>query len=172
MGDLAVISDTGVIEGWPRQEHAPIRVVALERGDADAMVAMLGHCSPTTLYHRFHGITDGVPHVSQVLADTAGQDGFGAWCAESCVGFASLAVDGDGSTHIGVLVEDEWQRRGVGSALMAALLHRARERRLPCIVVDVLAEDQFILPLLARIGPITTSSAHGSHTVRLGLRGG
>jgi GNAT superfamily N-acetyltransferase len=150
-------------------ERARVRVTALERGDANALVATLGRCSATTRYHRFHGITDGVPHVTQMLVDTAGQDAVGAWCADKCVGFASLAVDGDGSTHIGVLVEDEWQRQGVGSALMAALLHRARQRRLPSLIADVLAEDLFILPLLARIGPITTSSARGSHTVRLNL---
>lgn len=154
----------------PRGTDRPgIRIAAVERGDAEAVLAMLGRCSSTTLYHRFHGITDGVAHATQVLADI-GQDAYGAWCGDRCVGLASLAADGDGSTHVGVLVEDGWQRQGVGSALLAALLNRAGERQLASVVADVLADDHFILPLLARIGPMRTSFACGSHTVRLDIR--
>ncbi|MFI5040949.1 MAG: GNAT family N-acetyltransferase [Acidimicrobiales bacterium] len=96
-------------------------------------------------------------------------DAYGAWSTDRCVGLASLAVDGDGSAHIGVLVEDSWQRQGAGSALTAVLAGRARKRRLPSLVADVLAHNQFILPLLARIGPITTSVACGGYAVRISL---
>jgi GNAT superfamily N-acetyltransferase len=151
-------------------ERNRIRIAALEPGDGEAVMAMLGRCSSTTLYHRFHGVTDGVAHVTQVLTEIPGQDAFGAWCADRCVGLASLALDSDGSTHIGVLVEDDWQRQRVGSALVAAVLHRARQRKVASLVADVLADDAFILPLLARIGPTTTSCDCGSFTVRLGVQ--
>ena len=149
-----------------------IRVAAFQRGDAQGVVAMLRRCSAATLYHRFHGLTDGVSHITRVLADAAGQELYGAWSGDSCIGLASLAVDGDGSVHIGVLVEDRWQRQGAGSALTGALVDRARDRQLPSLVADVLAEDQFIVPLLARISPITTSFVYGGYRVRLVLERG
>ncbi|HSS10369.1 MAG TPA: GNAT family N-acetyltransferase, partial [Acidimicrobiales bacterium] len=156
----------------PARQHADqdrIRIATLERGDAEAVLAMLGRCSPATLYHRFHGVTDGLSHATQVLAGATGQDAYGAWSADSCVGLACLAVSSDGSADIGVLVEDGWKRRGVGSALVLALVGRARERQLTSLVADVLADDQYILPLLARIGPVATSLAYGGYTVRVGL---
>ena len=105
----------------------------------------------------------------KVLANTAAHEAHGAWSGGHCIGLATLAVGGDGSAHIGVLVEDGWQRRGAGAALMTALTGRARERRLPSLVADVLAQNQFILPLLARIGPIRTSVTYGGYTVRISV---
>jgi GNAT superfamily N-acetyltransferase len=146
-----------------------VRIAALRRGDAEAVFAMLSRCSAATMYHRFHGVTDGISHATKLMAGAADLSAYAAWHADRCVGLASLALDRDGSTHIGVLVEDGWQRRGVGSSLMGALVDRARERRLSTLVADVLADRQFILPLLARIGPTTTSVVNGGYRVRVGL---
>ncbi len=148
-------------------EHERIRIAALVPDDALAVVAMLGRCSATTRYHRFHGVTDGLWHAARVVADLPGQVAFGAWNEGRCVGVASMALDDDGSTHIGVLVEDSWQRRGAGAALVASLVARARSLGLRSVVADVLADDRFIVALLARIGPITTSFVSGGSTVRL-----
>jgi GNAT superfamily N-acetyltransferase len=147
--------------------HAELRIATLKRGDTDAVLAMLGRCSAATLCNRFHVITDGAAYARQVLADTLGLDAEGAPSADRCVGLATLAVGGDGSAHLGVLVEDGWQRQDAESALMAALAARARERRLPSLVADVLAHNQFIVRPPARCGPITTSVADGSYTVRM-----
>jgi GNAT superfamily N-acetyltransferase len=146
-------------------DHDDLRIETLKRGDTDAILAMLERCSAVTLYNRLHGVTDGAAHALQVLANTAGHGADGAWNADRCIGLATLAVGDDGSAHVGVLVEDGWQRRGAGSALMAALAGRAREQRLPTLVADVLAHNQFIVPLLARVGPITTSVAYGDPAV-------
>ena len=146
-----------------------IRIAALQPGDAAAVMAMLGRCSTATLYHRFHGVTDGVFYAAQLLDHAADQDAYAAWSADTCVGLASLAVASDESTHIGVLVEDRWQQQGAGSALLAALLARARQRGLPALVADVLADNRFILPLLNRVGPTTTTFAYGGYRVHVGL---
>jgi GNAT superfamily N-acetyltransferase len=103
------------------------------------------------------------------LAGADGHDAYGAWSGDRCIGLASLALDRDGSVHIGVLVEDSWQRRGAGSALVATLVERARARRQPSLVADVLADDHFILRLLARIGPVTTTLAYGEYRARVEL---
>jgi RimJ/RimL family protein N-acetyltransferase len=151
-----------------RPEDGRVRIAALQRDDADAVLAMLGRCSAASRYLRFHGATDGVSHAKWVLGNPAGVHTYGAWNGGRCIGLASLAV-GDDAAHIGVLVEDYWQKRGAGTALAKALVARARAGRLSSIVADVLGENRFILPLLARIGPVATAFVSGGYTVRIDL---
>ena len=105
---------------------------------------MLGRCSSMTLYHRFHGITDGVAYARHVLANADGHDSYLAWSEDRCVGVGSLHV-GEDQAEIGVLVEDSWQRRGVGTALLAALVGRARRCDLSSLRADVLG-GKFLHP--------------------------
>jgi GNAT superfamily N-acetyltransferase len=102
------------------------------------------------------------------LADAVGQDSYTAWSGDRCVGLGNLHVR-DATAEIGVLVEDGWQRRGVGTALVVALVRRARERRSPFLGADLLAENHFALKALARIGPLKTSLAHGGYTALIDL---
>ncbi len=145
-----------------------VRLTVLDKSDVPAVIAMLGRCSRATLYRRFHGFTDGVAHASETLAGPD-QHAYGAWSAGVCIGMASLAVGGEDYGDIGVLVEDRWQRRGAGSALIAALVERAKQLRLRGLVADVMADNYFMLPLLARIGAITTTFAYSGYRVRVGL---
>ena len=91
----------------------PVRVTVLGQADAAAVLAMVGRCSATTLYRRFHGVTDGVRYTQQLLADAADHDSYAAWNADCCVGIGNLHVCDD-TAEIGVLVEDGWHlaRRG------------------------------------------------------------
>jgi len=146
-----------------------IRILPLQPTHSEPLLAMLRRCSRATLYHRFHGVTDGVAYVRQALESGAHQDAYGAWSADSCVGIASMHTDGPGDADIGVLVEDAWQWRGVGAALVRATVRRARERGLKVLRADVLADNQFIVPLLARIGPIRTTVGCGVYTVLVSL---
>jgi GNAT superfamily N-acetyltransferase len=146
-----------------------VRVASLEYSDSEALLAMLARCSPTTLYRRFHGVTDGVPYARQVLSGSADQDSFAAWIGDRCVGLGNLRLL-DGSTELGVLVEDAWQRRGIGSALLVALVRRARESRSPSLQADVLADNDFAPAVLARVGPTRISLAQGTYSVVVDLR--
>ena len=154
--------------GAKGKRNERVRIRGLHMGDSPAVRAMLGRCSRATPYKRFHGFTDGVAHASHALAD-ANQDVYGAWSAGTCIGMASLAVTEEGFGDIGVLVEDRWQRRGAGSALVAALVTRAKQLHLPSLVADILADNYFIIPLLARVGGITTTFAYSGYRVHVGL---
>jgi len=145
-----------------------IRVTVLEPADSEALLAMVGRCSPTALYRRFHGITNGVSYAQQVLADTGCRDSFAAWSGEDCVGLGNLGVCDD-TAEVGVLVEDGWHGRGVGTALAVALVGRARERRSHFLRADVLAENRFVLHVLARFGPTKISLDHGIYTTLVDL---
>jgi GNAT superfamily N-acetyltransferase len=136
---------------------------------------MLGRCSTATLYHRFHGPTNGMAYATTLLAaaDTAAEsdghgDAYAAWVDGQCVGLASLHAE-DGVGEVAVLVEDSWQRRGVGSLLMRALVRAARRRGLVALHADVLAPRRFLVRLLGQIGPTRTVIGGGVYGVLVGL---
>jgi GNAT superfamily N-acetyltransferase len=130
---------------------------------------MLGRCSNRTRYHRFHGMTDGVSYATSLLAEGPDHESFGAWVSGRCVGLADLHVLEGGHAEIGVLVEDGWQRCGVGSELVGVLAARARQRQLRGLQAEVMADDRFILPMLARVGRTATSMASATYRVRVEL---
>lgn len=145
-----------------------LRIAPLEHSDSGALFAMLRRCSAAALYRRFHGVTDGVFFGQKILAEADRRDSYVAWIGKECVGLGNLYVR-DEIADIGVLVEDNWQRRGVGSALLVALVHGTRERGSHFLRADVLDENRFALNVLARLGPAKTSLSAGSYTTLIDL---
>lgn len=148
-----------------------VRVAALEHGDAEALLAMLGRCSPGSLYGRFHGVTNGTFYGRQVLAAAGSRDSYVAWRGQDCVGLGNLHLSND-TADIGVLVEDQWQRRGVGTALLIALVRRVRERGARFLRADVLDDNRFALHFLSLFGSAKTTLAAGSYTTLVDLEVG
>ena len=151
-------------------DRRSVRIARLERADYDAVVAMLGRCSAATLQRRFHGITTGVPYVNRLLGPATNGIGYGAWLDSRCVGVASLHFASESSADMAVLIEDEWQQRGVGWALAAEVIGQARKRGLGSLRADILAENYFIPSALARFGPIRASISFGVYTIWLDLQ--
>jgi GNAT superfamily N-acetyltransferase len=62
----------------------------------------------------------------------------------------AMAADGrDGqATDVGMVVADAWQRRGVGAALMRALVARARARGVMSLAMDVLPGNRRVLAMI------------------------
>lgn len=149
--------------------NARIHVRPLERADAGAVVAMVSRCSAMTLYSRFHGVTDGVGYATGLFLDLAAHDSYVAWHGDDCVGLATIYVDSDSHGEIAVLVEDAWQRQGVGSALTLALVRRAREHGLRSLRAEVLADNAFILRKLTRIGMTDASPGSGTYAIRVAI---
>jgi acetyltransferase len=82
------------------------------------------------------------------------------------VGGARYIVDDHGSCEFALAIADEWQRVGLASQLLRALIAHARERRLQSIYGYVLATNESMLQLAARLGFEITASDEGP-TVRL-----
>jgi GNAT superfamily N-acetyltransferase len=134
-------------------------------------MTMLARCSRASLFHRFHSFTDGVAYFGTLLRDGAIDQTLLAWCGSACVGVATLGVGATGIVDLGVLVEDTWQRRGIGTRLTSSLLDRARTDGVTTVHADVLGDRQFILRILRRIGPIRVSIESGSFSIDIDLRG-
>jgi ribosomal protein S18 acetylase RimI-like enzyme len=148
-------------------------------GDCEAIRAFLAGLSPRSRYLRFF---TGAPSVTESMlrllaGGGAGTDVVLATAAGSVIGHA-MAADTTGSrgtrvTDIGVAVADAWQGRGVGSALTRALADRARARGATALVMDVLAENQQVLAMIARRWPGARYDGSGGYvTVHARLRPG
>ncbi len=137
--------------------------------DTDALLAMLGRCSRASLFHRFHGFTDGVAYFAALLRARPDDQTLLAWSGSTCVGAATIAAGATGLLDLGVLVEDAWQRRGIGTRLIASLLDDARAKGVTAVRADVLVDDAFILRAMRRIGPLRVSVERGSFSIDINL---
>jgi GNAT superfamily N-acetyltransferase len=142
--------------------------------DTGAVLAMLGRCSRASLYHRFHGVTDGVAYFTALLRDRPANRPANrpadrtllAWHGSACVAVASLGA-GPTGIDLGVLVEDAWQRHGIGTCLIRHLLDAARSEGVTTVHADVMTDDAFILRALRRVAPLTVSTESGSFLITI-----
>ncbi len=68
-----------------------------------------------------------------------------------------------------VTVVDEWQGRGLGTALLLALIECATERGITAFVADVLWENDAVLDALRRLGARVSASEPGLARVEFDL---
>jgi GNAT superfamily N-acetyltransferase len=146
-------------------DESGVRVFRPDSSDAEAVLAMLRRCSRSSLFHRFHGFTDGANYFGALLQGGPFNRVFAAWCGSQCVGIANLGTEAMGIVDLGVLVEDAWQRRGIGTWLVASLLVDARAHGVTTVHADVLGDDLFIVDALRRIGPLSVSIEFGSYSI-------
>ncbi|MEV0500044.1 GNAT family N-acetyltransferase [Streptomyces spectabilis] len=108
-------------------EGNDITVSRADTADLDAAKAMHGRCSPRTLGMRYHGpVGDADRYLNHLLSPRFGRTLAARTASGRVVGLGHLLWDGD-ETEIALLVEDEWQRRGVGRELLARLVSMAVE---------------------------------------------
>ncbi|QDQ10218.1 GNAT family N-acetyltransferase [Streptomyces spectabilis] len=108
-------------------EGNDITVSRADTADLDAAKAMHERCSPRTLGMRYHGpVGDADRYLNHLLSPRFGRTLAARTASGRVVGLGHLLWDGD-ETEIALLVEDEWQRRGVGRELLARLVAMAVE---------------------------------------------
>jgi ribosomal protein S18 acetylase RimI-like enzyme len=162
------------------QDEPGTRLFAIRQagdGDCQAIKVFLAGLSPRTRYLRFF---TGAPGVTAAMLRLLAGGGPGtdvvvATAAGAIIGHA-MAVETAGRhgtrvTDIGVAVADAWQGRGVGSALTRALTDTARARGSGMLTMDVLAENQQVLAMIAHRWPDARyESSGGCVTVHAPLR--
>ncbi|EMF01677.1 hypothetical protein H340_04724 [Streptomyces mobaraensis NBRC 13819 = DSM 40847] len=107
-----------------------VTVRRADTGDLAAAKAMHERCSPATLALRYHGPVRDVTAADRYLVHLLGPR-FGRTLAAYApsgrlVALGHLLWDGE-ETEVALLVEDAWQRRGVGAELLRRLVVMAAE---------------------------------------------
>ncbi|MGW0761359.1 GNAT family N-acetyltransferase [Streptomyces sp. NPDC002814] len=95
--------------------------------DLEAATAMHERCSARTLSLRYHGpVADAHRYLHHLLSPRFGRTLAVQTASGRIVGLGHLLWDGD-ETEVALLVEDEWQGRGIGSELLRRLVAMAVE---------------------------------------------
>jgi GNAT superfamily N-acetyltransferase len=171
-----------------------IRVRRAATADHEALARMFERCTLETRYRRFHGPVKAIPeryladalsgspfHYALVAGPGPGPVAVPALDpaavsspdtrAGGIVALASCRTVDEGAAELGLLIEDAWQRHGLGTRLLRDLIAHARRAGLRVVEAQVLAEQAWIASLLRPYGTCRVRSAWGgvlNVTVRLG----
>ncbi|MEP7021445.1 MAG: GNAT family N-acetyltransferase [Pseudonocardiales bacterium] len=151
---------------------APMKVGRLLPCDVDDLLAMYARCSPVTTYHRWHGHLRSFP-AAYLSAMVTGNDEHIAVVArhdDEVIGFASAAEIAPHTRELGVLVEDRWQRHGVGGQLLSRQLADCVALGTRFIRAEVLSVDEWLIDVMRRLGPTTIRPGAGILTARVRIR--
>ncbi|RST17007.1 GNAT family N-acetyltransferase [Streptomyces sp. WAC05374] len=108
-------------------EGREITVRRADQGDLEAARAMHERCSDRTLNLRYHGpVADAAGYLNHLLSPRFGRTLAVETASGRLVALGHLMWDGD-ETEVALVVEDDWQRRGIGSELLGRLVALARE---------------------------------------------
>ncbi|WP_405426326.1 GNAT family N-acetyltransferase [Streptomyces erythrochromogenes] len=108
-------------------EGNEITVRRADGSDLPAARAMHDRCSERTLGLRYHGpVADADRYLGHLLSPRFGRTLAATTASGRLVALGHLLWDGD-ETEIALLIEDDWQRRGIGSELLRRLVAMAVE---------------------------------------------
>jgi RimJ/RimL family protein N-acetyltransferase len=138
------------------RDGSEVRVRAAAPSDAPLVAALHARCAPQTRRARFLSPTPRLP--GDQLAELLGGEGGRAVLAVtadggSAVGVANLDPDPvEPVGRIAVLVEDAWQGRGLGTALLRRMADLGAERGLVELTGTARPDDLGVTRLLRRAG--------------------
>ena len=146
-----------------------VEIRALRADDRDGLYAAVMRCSTQTLYHRFFAVkrefsekeehffldVDFVKHVA--LVGEASENG-----RPTIVCSCRYVVVAPRRAEAAFLVIDDYQGKGLGTALMRRLAAVGREAGLNELVAEVLAENVAMLRVFERSGLAMTAKHEGS----------
>lgn len=151
---------------------ALVRAAAPE--DAELLRGMFSRLSQASIYRRFHAPYPWVPDraVTQALrADNRDTLSLVALIDGEVVGqaiYVRLAKSDE--AEAAVVVEDGWQRHGIGSLLLSRLAEEGRLRGIKALTGAVLRENGAMRALLAPAGALRYSKRDGVFLARVPLR--
>ncbi|MQA62522.1 MAG: ACT domain-containing protein [Actinophytocola sp.] len=128
--------------------------------DSAALSALHARCSMETLFQRYHTGTRTVPRrwLHRLLLPPRGISVLGV-CGKDVVALGQLIPSGVADTaEFSLLVEDSWQRNGLGTALLARLNVIGAIRGYRTIVALCLPTEDRVIRAARRAGLATTTS--------------
>jgi RimJ/RimL family protein N-acetyltransferase len=136
--------------------------------DADGVRHLHDRCSPATRQRRYPGGTKGPssPQLRRLLEPHHGLTLLAvhhdpASRENRVVAMANLLTEGD-LGEVAVIVEDTWQRRGIGTALLRRLLAYAGRAGFTALVAHTRADNVAMVHTLRRLGDTGDAERDGS----------
>lgn len=132
---------------------------------------MWERCSLATRIARFHAPVRDIPasYLKAVLSDPSASLVAVPGPADAVTALASLIPGAGGSAELGVLVEDAWQRHGIGRQLVTRLVAAAPARQITELTASVLTQNAAAADLLRQIPGEFSLTRHGA-TISARLR--
>jgi GNAT superfamily N-acetyltransferase len=143
------------------RDGSRIRIRQLRSSDGDLLLHGFEHLSSESRYRRFlvpmpkltgHAVrgitqTDRREHEAVVALDPETGDAIG-------LGEYVRSAERRGVAELALTVADDWQDRGVGTALLEALCARAREDGITRFTALMLSGNTPMMDLLEHVGPV------------------
>ena len=138
----------------PADLVSPFRIRRAGEGDRSALIGMLSRCTDRSRLRRFHGIvrTFPEPYFAEALEGSATHFAVVVEAAGDVVALASCRAVGHDAAELAVLVEDAYQRQGLGSDLLRTLVGHAERSGRGTLRATVMADQQWILRALGTYG--------------------
>lgn len=134
----------------PEGEEITVRRADLD--DLDAARAMHTRCSDHTLGLRYHGpLDDADRYLDHLLSPRYGRTLAVQTASGGLVALGHLLWDGD-ETEVALIVEDAWQRRGIGSELLGRLVALAVEARCSSVYAVTQASNTGMVAAMRDLG--------------------
>ncbi len=145
------------------------------KADEEAVAALHGRCSMKTLFSRYHSGMSTIPRrwLHRLLSPPRGTT-IVVEHADEVIALGQLIHTGlRGCAEVSLLVEDAWQRRGVGALLLRALASDARVFGYGELVAWCLPSENSLVRTASRAGLSTTTRREdGLLRVSIEPRGG
>ncbi len=159
-----------------RPDGSGTAIRAVSPADLAALRSFFAGLSVESRYLRFFAPVTPAGRLLHLLSGgPANVDAIVAVADGVIVGHA-MAADGPGNpcgtqmTDVGVVVADAWQRRGVGAALMRALILRAQARGVTSLAMGVLPANRRVLAMIMGHWPdVTVGHSPDSLDIRIPL---
>lgn len=154
-----------------RRRNNDASVRPLVPGDRAALRGMLGRLSRESIHRRFHMPLPSVPEsmLDHIMGQREG-DALVAVVQDRIVGHAMYAGGRPGVAEMAIVVEDAWQSRGIGKALLSGLARSARERGVHTLTGLALGENRRVLSLVEAVFDGTEYAVRdGMYEIRMPL---
>lgn len=133
-------------------EGNEITVRRADGSDLPAARAMHDRCSERTLGLRYHGpVADADRYLGHLLSPRFGRTLAATTASGKLVALGHLLWDGD-ETEVALLIEDDWQRRGIGSELLGRLISMAVEARCDSVYAVTQASNTGMVAAMRGLG--------------------
>ncbi len=133
-------------------DGAELKIRPASSADLGALMEMHGRCGEHTLYRRYLAGTKG-PTRQQLARLTRPSRGTALVAEEPdgrIVAMANLIGEGE-MAEAALLVEDRWQRRGIGTGLLRSLLAMAQPSGFRAVVLHTHADNEPMLRTVRRM---------------------